>query len=52
MKMFEEMWSEIEDMQGEIFDIDENTGWTLFPSEQPISETEIDAMMAQFCPTK
>ena len=42
------MWEEIEDMQGEIFDIDDNTGWTLFPNEEPYSEKEIDAMMAQF----
>jgi len=49
MMMFEEMWTEIYDMQGEIFDIDENTGWQLLPSEQPISEKEIDAMMQQFC---
>jgi hypothetical protein len=42
------MWDEIQDMQGEIFDIDDNTGWTLFPSEEPYSEKEIDAMMAQF----
>ena len=41
------MWDEIHDMQGEIFDIDDNTGWTLFPSEAPISENEIDAMAAQ-----
>jgi len=44
------MWEEIEDMQGEIFDIDDNTGWALLPCEAPISEKEIDAMMAQFCP--
>jgi hypothetical protein len=48
--MFDEMWSEIQDMEGEIFDVDPNTGWKLFPSEEPISENEIDAMMAQFCP--
>jgi hypothetical protein len=43
------MWDEIQDMEAEIFDIDDNTGWTLFPSEESISEKEIDAMMAQFC---
>jgi hypothetical protein len=42
------MWDEIQDMQGEIFDIDENTGWQLLPSEEPYSEKEIDAMMMQF----
>jgi hypothetical protein len=42
------MWDEIQDMQGEIFDIDDNTGWTLFPSEEPYNEKEIDAMMMQF----
>ena len=42
------MWEEIEDMQGEIFDIDDNTGWTLLPCEEPYSEKEIDAMMMQF----
>lgn len=46
------MWDEIQDMQGEIFDIDDNTGWTLFPGEEPYSEKEIDAMMAQFAPAK
>jgi hypothetical protein len=46
--MFEEMWDEIHDMQGEIFDVDPNTGWQLRPSEEPISEREIDAMMEQF----
>jgi hypothetical protein len=42
------MWNEIQDMEAEIFDIDDNTGWTLFPSEEPYSEKEIDIMMAQF----
>ena len=46
------MWDEIYDMEGEIFDVDDNTGWTLFPNQEPYSEKEIDAMVAQFAPTK
>ncbi len=46
------MWDEIHDMQGEIFDVDPNTGWKLLPNEEPYSEKEIDAMMAQFAPVQ
>jgi len=42
------MWDEIQDMQGEIFDIDDNTGWYLFPNESPLSDDQIDAMEAEF----
>lgn len=47
--MFDEMWKEIEDMGGEIFDICPNTGMQLFSNQEPFSEEEIDAMFEHFC---
>jgi hypothetical protein len=46
--MFEEMWDEIQDMQGEIFDVDDNTGMLLYPGQEPYSEQEIDDMQKTF----
>ena len=48
MTMFEEMWDEIQDMQGEIFDVDDNTGMLLYPGQEPYSEQEIDDMQKTF----
>lgn len=38
------MLTEFQDMQGEIFDFCENTGWELFPNEESYSDDEIDLM--------
>jgi hypothetical protein len=42
------MWDEIQDMQGEIFDVDDNTGMLLYPGQEPYSEQEIDDMQKTF----
>ncbi len=42
------MWDEIQDMQGEIFDVDPNTGMLLYPGQEPYSEQEIDDMQKTF----
>lgn len=38
------MFTEIQDMPGEIFDICPNTGMFLFPGQSPLTEEEIAEM--------
>ena len=42
--MFEEMWKEIKDLEGEIFDICHLTGMLLLPSEKSLTDEEIEQM--------
>jgi uncharacterized damage-inducible protein DinB len=46
--MFDTMWDEIQDMQGEIFDVCENTGMLLYPGQEPYTEEEIDSLQKTF----